>query len=335
MRRPLLPFLLVVVSLLAAGCKPKPTAVMVEPESLKFSATGDAIILMPTVVDAKAKAIKHKPCAFASTDTSVAAVGQDGTVRSTGAGNAEIHVSCEGLSAIVPVKVRLPTTLALDLDCDKRCSLVSNSNPLSFKLEGLGAVAHLKAKVLDDVGEAVDTEVRFEVNDPEFNAGGRKLGVEIGNDGTVTAVAVGKFMILAQAGVAVGKANVEVVLPRVDVVKADRASLWIKPGEEAVLGATTYQRQRGGLKAVEGARLAWQTSDKSVATVDDDGHVKGVSPGNADLIVAADSGAFAQVDVKVDPAAHPEPAKKSVAAKGILSKKLVPMRMMKGKRLGR
>lgn len=329
MTRHSLGVLLVGAALLASGCKAKPTTLQVEPASLKFTATGETMMLLVTVLDEKGKPVEHAPCLFASSDGAVADVKQDGTVVSVGAGSTSIRVSCGELAAVSSVRVRLPTTIKLDLDCDKRCNLQS-SDPLTFKLEVLGAVAQLKSQVLDDEGKPVEGKVRFEARDPDFHTGVRGLGVEIDDDGRVTARGVGKFMIIASAGGAVGKANVEVVMPVVDVVKVERASILLKPGEEAKVAATTYQRTIHGLRKVVGARLAWQSSNKQVAVVDDDGKIKALDEGFADVVVAADSGAFAQVGVRVDKVGKQAP-KVTAKPKRRLSKTKLKLKRKRGR----
>jgi len=314
-------------SLALLSCKAKPASLQVEPDTIRFSAAGETVILLASVLDEKGTAIEHEPCLYVSTDAGVAEVKLDGTVTAVGGGRTDVRVTCSGLTKVIPVKVRLPHSVKLDVDCAKRCALQS-SDPLSFKLEGLGAQASLKAKVLDEDGDPLQAEVRFEVRDPDFHSGVRKLGVEVSQDGRISARGVGSFLVLAHSGGAVSKASVEVVLPVVDVVKPEKGSVWLKPGEEAQLGARTYQRGHKGLREVEGARLAWQSSNKDVAVVDDDGRVKAVSKGFADIVVAADSGAFAQIGVRVDSSDKP-------SAKDLKRSKKKPARSAKRKGRGR
>ncbi|MGI5861169.1 MAG: Ig-like domain-containing protein [Myxococcales bacterium] len=310
-------------ALLASGCKAKPTTLQVEPSSLKFTAEGETVMLLASVLDESGKPLEHKPCIFVSSNSAVAEAKQDGTIASVGAGATEIRVSCEGLSAQVPVQVRLPTTIKLDLGCDKRCNLQS-TEPISFKLEGLGATAKLSATVLDNEGEPVVTKVSYEVRDPDYHSGVRNLGIEVSDEGKVSARGVGKFMILAHAGGAVAKANAEVALPVVDVVKVDRASVWLKPGEKASVAASTFQRSIHGLRKVEGARLSWQSGNASVAIVDDEGLITAVGEGFADVVVAADSGAFAQVGVRVAQKDKPDFTLKKPSKKVKKANKLKP-----------
>jgi uncharacterized protein YjdB len=313
MKRPSLGIALV-AALLASGCKAKPTTLQVEPLSLKFTATGETVMLLASVLDEDGKPLEHKPCIFAASNTAIAEAKQDGTVAAVGAGATDIRVSCEGLSALVPVQVRLPTTIKLDLDCDKRCNLQS-TEPLSFKLEGLGATARLNARVLDNEGETVEAKVSYEARDPDYHSGVRNLGVEISDEGRVAARGVGKFMLLAHAGGAVAKANVEVALPVVDVVKVDKGSVWLKPGEKTTVLASTFQRSIHGLRKVEGARLSWQSGNAAVATVDDEGLITAIGDGFADVVVAADNGAFAQVGVRVAQKDKPDPTSKKPSHK--------------------
>jgi hypothetical protein len=286
------------------SCKSKPATLQVDPDNVRFSAAGETVLLLSSVLDDKGRAVEHDSCVYVSTDSTVAEVKLDGTVTAVGGGRTDVRVTCAGMTKVVPVKVRLPHTLKVELDCPRRCA-VQTSDPIAFTLEGIGANATLKATVLDEDGAPMDAEVRFEARDPQFHDGARNLGVEVSQSGLVTALSVGKFMLLAHSGGAVGKANVEVVMPTVDLVTPEKSSVWLKPGGETTIAARTYRRGPKGLREVEGARLAWQSSDKAIVTVDEDGRLKALSVGTADVIVAADSGAFSQIAVRVDTADKP------------------------------
>ncbi|MBI5548174.1 MAG: hypothetical protein HY901_30200, partial [Deltaproteobacteria bacterium] len=282
------------------------------PGSLKFTSAGETAILITHLSDRNDQSVQHSPCVFVTGDALIAEVRQDGTVTANGAGATEIRVQCERLTASVPVRVSLPSKVVIEARCEVRCSQMA-ADPLSLKLEGAGSVAKLTARVSDVAGDPVPVEVRWEVADPDFRAGTRARGVDISKDGELRANgAVGKYLVLASAGSVMTRGNVEVSNPVVDVLKA-QGRLWIKPGAEAQIEPKGFRRTLDGLKPIAGARFGYTSSNPSVVKVGDDGRILGMSEGSTDVVVAADSGAFAQVQVTVaekDPwAAPPAPEK--------------------------
>ena len=304
-----LPAALILVTALA-GCKPAAAKIEVMPNSLKFNSSGDTAILITNLSDKNGAPIQqHDPCAFVTGEALIADVRQDGTVTANGAGATEIKVVCNKLVAVVPVKVSLPAKVVLEPRCVERCDQVS-ADPLSLKLVGIGAAAKLTARVVDEAGEPVPVEPRWEVSDPTYREGARRLGVELGKDGELRSTGLpGKYLVLVTAGTVVGRALVEVTLPQVDVVKA-QGHVWVKPGGEAQLEPKGFRRAVEGLKPVLGGRYTYNSNNPAVARVTDEGKVIGVAEGTADVVIAAESGSFAQVTVTVsekDPLVAPPP----------------------------
>jgi hypothetical protein len=326
MMRALATSLAAVSALSLAGCKPKPARLEVNPPSITFHSPGGTALLRVTARDKNGAPVPlQDPCTFVSSNPAVADARQDATARGLANGTAELRVACGALSAAVPVQVRMPVKVALTLDCAAPACALKSQEPLAFRLEGQGASAHVKAMALDDQGGEVPAEVRFEVADAELQAGTRKPGIAISPLGEVRAVGVGRYLLLAQAGDALAKVEVEALLPPVDVVQAPR-SIALKPGAEATITAKAFRRSRRGLVLVPGSRFAFSTSNAAIAKVSDDGRVVAVSPGTAEVVVAAETGspspAFAQVAVRVGaqgaPAALPHKlaAASKTAAKG-------------------
>ena len=215
--------------LTASGCGSKPGSIEVNPKELRFNSVGEAAPLLVRLLDVEGKAMEHKPFTFISQDGHVADVRQDGTVVSVDSGATDIHVSYAGLTTKVPVRVALPAKVKLSAKCVKRCSVV-RASPLSLRLEGIGAEARLISEVLDNEGQKLPLEVEFHAADPDFQAGHRKLGIEVARDGEVTSLGVGKFMVTAGVGSASDQMAIEVFFPVVDKVVAQK-TMFLKPDE--------------------------------------------------------------------------------------------------------
>lgn len=296
-----------------AACSPKPTTLEVEPSKLMFLSSGENVILITNLTDKEGKTVQGgSPCMFVTNDPMVADVRQDGTVTSSNSGKTEIRVTCGDLKASVPVNVSLPAKVTLEARCESRC-VEMTADPLVLKLEGAGAVAKLSARIVNAAGEPVPVEPKWEIADPEFRPGARRLGVEISKDGELKSNGiVGRFMVLCSAGNQVARGSVEVVLPTVDVVKA-QAHIWIKPGGEAQIAPEGFKRTGSGLQPVIGAKYSYTSNTPAIVKVADDGKLTAVNEGLGDVVVAAESGAFAQVAVTVseeEPKAPPATKKK-------------------------
>ncbi len=103
-------------------------------------------------------------------------------------------------------------------------------------------------------------------------------------------------------------------MPTIDVLKA-QPFIWLKPGEHANIEPKGFRRAIEGLKPVSGARYTFTSNDPAVVTVDDDGRVTGVAVGATEVVVAAESGAFAQVRLSVsesDPTQKPMPSPRAI-----------------------
>lgn len=303
---------LLLLCLFATGCSPTPVSLEVEPSTLSFTSSGDTVILITNLSDKDGKTIvKHDPCVFVTSDPLVAEVRQDGTVKANNSGKAEIRVQCAKLLAKVPVKVSLPAKVTIEAACEARCTQLT-ADPLILKLEGVGASAKLTARVLDDAGEPVGVEQKWEIKDPDYREGTRRMGVEIGKDGELHSLGiVGKYLVLVTAGNIVAKGSVEVTLPDVDVVRA-QPHVWLAPNSTGQIEPEALERTKQGLKPIAGATFTYTSNNPTVAKVGTDGKLTAVSIGTTDVVVAAENGtAFTTVEVAVaeeDPWARPPPA---------------------------
>jgi hypothetical protein len=291
------------LALLATACKPKPAKLDVEPKEVRFTANGDAQVLQVKVFDKEGNALEHKPCVFLSTNPAAAEVRQDGTITAGAGGATEVRVSCAGMVVAVPVKVTLPSVLKLDPKCEVRCKLTPGDVPV-LKLEGFEAKASLNGKVLDQSGQPMALEVKYEASDPDFHNGTRPLGIALSKDGLITATAKGRYFVLAQSGGALAKATVEVELPEVRLIKAP-AVVRLKPGEESPLRVALFKDTRGKIQ-VEGAQISYKPADETIVKVAPDGKMTAGREGTTEMLVASDQ-AFTQIQVVVSSKAAPAP----------------------------
>lgn len=125
----------------------------------------------------------------------------------------------------------------------------------------------------------------------------------VSKDGTVLAVGNGTAEIEARTGSLTAKAPVSVTggAPRVAVasLRVEPRAVWLLPLEPARLSLNA--RLADGASA-PGARIRWRTLDPRVASVDSDGLVVGVGPGQTLVEASAVSGPADTVLVSVDTA---------------------------------
>ncbi|HEY3450541.1 MAG TPA: hypothetical protein VGK67_29565 [Myxococcales bacterium] len=299
------------LGLFACACSPTAVTLEVEPSRLSFTSSGDTVILITNLSDKEGKTIvKHDPCVFVTSDPLVVEVRQDGTVKANNSGKGEIRVQCNKLTAKIPVKVSLPAKVTIEAACETRCTQLT-ADPLILKLEGVGASAKLTARVLDDAGEPVGVEQKWEVSDPDYRAGTRRMGVELGKEGELHSLGiVGKYLVLVTAGNIVARGSVEVTLPNVDIVKA-QPRVWLAPNSSGQIEPEAFERSKHGLKPIAGASFTYTSNNPTVAKVGNDGKLTAISIGITDVVVAAENGtAFSSVEVAVaeeDPWAKPPP----------------------------
>jgi uncharacterized protein YjdB len=121
----------------------------------------------------------------------------------------------------------------------------------------------------------------------------------IDQDGNVKGVSPGKATITAISVDGAFKAYCEVTVQESDVpvtgITLDKTKISLKEGSSQKLKATIAPAD-ASLKEID-----WMTSDSSVATVDQDGNVKAVSPGKATITaISVDKALKAYCEVTVE-----------------------------------
>jgi len=145
MRARSLPSLIAVAALSLSACE-KAARVELEPSSLRFGLRGQAAKVHASPFARNGKPIPDQTCAWTSTDEKVATVAgprNDATVTATGPGSAIVRCTIGGVSADLPVLVRM---VARVVAAPLRAELRVTDEPAAFALE---------VAVFDDAGAAV------------------------------------------------------------------------------------------------------------------------------------------------------------------------------------
>lgn len=167
---------LLLLSLL--GCQAKPAALVIEPaQFLPLERKGKTVQLKAQTKDSRNIFIAVVQPQWKSSDPGVATVGPDGLVTAVGTGTATITGEFEGVSATVPVEVRVVGTVE-----------VEPKEPQKMKL---GKTLKVNSIVKDDRGRVLAGEKVM------FKNIGDAIGVD--PDGTVTAQALGEAVLVVRA----------------------------------------------------------------------------------------------------------------------------------------
>jgi len=149
--------------------------------------------------------------------------------------------------------------------------------PDNTRLEAIGAMATLKARVVGQSGQELpDAAITWRSLDPAI--------ATVDESGTVTARDNGSTQIAARSGGQESAAAV-VVQQRVVTIVLSPETATLGPGGELRLVATGSDAN-GVL--VAGATFTWETSDANVAAVDETGLVRAGSTGTATVTARAD-----------------------------------------------
>jgi len=215
----------------------------------------------------------NKEVTWTSNKPSIATVWEDGTVRGVAAGEATITAKAGDISVTCTVTVTAATEVT---------GVSLNKTTLSLNI---GQSEQLSATVTPN--DATDKSVTWSTSD---------TNIAIVNQGLVTGVAAGTATITAKAGSKTATCSVTVVSSSVVTgVTLSVNTLNLAVGANGQLTATV-QPSNAANKSV-----TWTTSDSSIATVTQDGLVKGVAAGTATITVTstADSNKTATCEVTV------------------------------------
>ncbi len=150
-------------------------------------------------------------------------------------------------------------------------------SPSTVELTSLGASRQLGAEVLDQYGSAMPgAEVTWSSDDPHT--------ARVSDMGLARAWGNGATTITAEAGQATGTATVKVMQAAASVTVSPLVDT-VEIGDTVRFSAEAFDENG---HTVVGAEFAWSSGDESVATVAEEGLVRGASPGAATITATAE-----------------------------------------------
>ncbi len=197
---------------------------------------------------------------WSTSDSSVAYVREDGQLVTLAAGDVEITVNVAGVTAVASARVFRAPIAAVNVT-----PAVATIAP--------GQSVQLNALAITVFGRPDPTEpISWSSSDPSV--------ATVTAAGQVTAIARGFAVISASAGNRTGRATVTVGPKPVQQVVVSLQAATIGEGERTV--ATALVQDADGV-LIQGASLAWQSGNPSIATVDASGNVVAVAEGNTSV----------------------------------------------------
>ncbi|MXW67353.1 MAG: hypothetical protein F4Z72_10185 [Gemmatimonadales bacterium] len=235
---------------------------------------GDTLRLVAAATDANGHAVEEATLDWSSSDASVVGVDESGLVTAVAVGTAVVTAAASGVSGSAELVV-IPAVGAVTVQPD------------TVRFTALGQSVRMSAEVLDRDGRPLpDVAVSWSSRDAAV--------ATVDSLGLVGAVGAGASVVAAAAGRTAGEAVV-IVAQTADSVVVSPAAGTIAPGDTLRFTAAAFDENG---HAVLGAEFHWSSADRSVATVDPSGLVRGVAAGKATITTTAgDARGTAQITV--------------------------------------
>ena len=239
---------------------------------------GDTLRVVAAATDANGHAVEEASFAWSSSDASVVDVDESGLATAVAVGTAVVTAASSGVSGSAELVV-IPVVGAVTV------------RPDTVRFTALGQSVRLSAEVLDRDGRVLPGVAA------SWSSGDAAVAT-VDSLGLVTAVRAGATVVTAAAGRAAGRAAGEAVVTvtqSADSVVVSPAAATIAPGDTLRFTAEAFDES--GLPVL-GAEFNWSSADRSVATVDASGLVRGVAVGGATITATAGSaGGTARITV--------------------------------------
>ena len=235
---------------------------------------GDTLRLVAAATDANGHAVEEASFAWSSSDAAVVDVDESGLATAVAVGTAVVTAASSGVSGSAGLVV-IPVVGAVTV------------RPDTVRFTALGQSVRLSAEVLDRDGRVLPGVAA------SWSSGDAAVAT-VDSLGLVTAVRAGATVVTAAAGRAAGEAVVTVT-QSADSVVVSPAAATIAPGDTLRFTAEAFDESG---RPVLGAEFNWSSADRSVATVDASGLVRGVAVGGATITATAGSaGGTARITV--------------------------------------
>ncbi|MBI5068521.1 MAG: Ig-like domain-containing protein [Deltaproteobacteria bacterium] len=255
-----------------AACGPAVKQVDVVPAEITLEAVGATARVEAVPRDFGGGAVPL-PVRWQSSRPEVAEVDAAGRVTARKSGEAELRAVVGSLSAVVAVRVSIPSRAVIE--------------PASVLLTGVPSNQQLRLRLLDDAGREIAAR------DPSWSSA--DVGVARVVAGVVSAFGPGQTQVTASAAGLTATAAVEVRLPPFAALRAEPARLQLAPGATAKVTARAVDAAG---RPVAGVPVRYASSDERVVRVTGDGTVTAGPKGKA-RILATGGGRSVAVEVSV------------------------------------
>ena len=254
---------------------PKPVATVRLTPSSRDLVVGESAQLTAEPLDATGAVLSGRSVTWTTSRPSVATVNANGVVSALAPGSAVITATIDGKSGVGAVTVS-PAAVASVIVSPSSATLVVGQ-ALAFEAEPRSASGQPLT------GRAV-----------VWSSNSSQVAT-VASTGVVIAVSPGTATITATSEGRSGSAQLTVLAPTVHRVEVTPASAVIEENGSFRLTATVYD-SRGNV--LVGQEVTWTSSDTRVATVDDNGRVRGEREGTV-IITAMSGGASGTAQVRV------------------------------------
>ena len=207
-----------------------------------------------------------------SSNTNVVTVDENGMVTAVGRGSAEVTVTVGNKKATATIEVLVPIT-SVQINKDK-VEVVKNQTVIL-------------SAIINPSDTTEDTTVTWESDDPSI--------ATVDENGVVTGKSAGVVVIRGtlQNGMEISSEVTVTIIP-VDSISFEDKEITILKGKETLLNVLINPSN-----ATEIENIAWESSDDTIITVDENGRIRGLKAGTA-TITARMGNLSCSIDVTIE-----------------------------------
>lgn len=236
------------------------------------------------------KLVNKLGLSYTTSDSNILTVDENGNLLAVSAGTAEVTMASKDGKITETKTIRVvvsPTGIEM---------------PEAFQMSMDQPEDVFTASVVPE--DATDAKITYTSGDTDV--------LTVAEDGTITALKDGEATVTAAIdGTEVKSECVVTVLPSAEKITLSSTKLTLKPEASEQLTFTVFPEN------ADTSHKVWYSSDESIATVDEDGNIKGVKDGTCEISLAmADQSAACKVTVssKSSQSAAAAPASNASAA---------------------